>query len=159
MRQFRSLLLVAAALAIAGPSMAGEKCTASTQECLDYMATQMKDSGWVGIELDNSDHGMVVTKVVPNSPAEASGMQSGDVLFAMYGIEFSEANQEQLKEARKEWKPGQAVEYTIKRDGVDKKINLTLATMPADVLAQWIGRHMMEHATIDTAENTEESEG
>lgn len=157
MLRFRSLWIAVAAVVIAVPAMAGEKCTSSTQECLDYMSHQMKDSGWVGIELDTKDEMMVITKVVPSSPAETAGMQPGDALIAMYGIEFSEANQEKLKTARKEWKPGQAVEYTVKRDGVDRKINLTLANMPADVLAQWIGRHMMEHATVETADATKEN--
>jgi hypothetical protein len=66
----------------------------------------------------------------------------------MYGIEFKEENGDKLKQARKDWKPGQEVSYTILRDGSDKEIRLTLAPMPADVMAQWIGRHMMDHAQV-----------
>ncbi len=47
---------------------------------------------------------------------------------------------------RKDWAPGQEVIYTVKRNGYDKEISLTLAPMPADVMAQWIGKHMIEHA-------------
>lgn len=152
-----SLILAAVAALIAMPALAGgEKCSASTQECLDYMAGKMKDSGWVGIELDINDEGrMTVTKVVPGSPAENGGMQSGDVLFAMYGIEFSDANEERLAKAKKDWTPGQAVTYTVRRGDAKHEINLTLAPMPAHILAQWIGNHMLQHATLETASNTE----
>jgi len=62
---------VVMALVLALPLMAGEgkKCTYSTQECLDYMASKMKDRGWVGIEYDAET--MVVKNVIPDSPALA----------------------------------------------------------------------------------------
>ncbi|MCA9759287.1 MAG: PDZ domain-containing protein, partial [Candidatus Eisenbacteria bacterium] len=99
MRYLKSLAMAAAVLAIGVSAFAGEgsntKCDSSTQECLDYMAQKMKDSGWVGIEMEQVEEGSgwSITKVVPGSPAEAGGMQPGDVLFAMYGIELNEANQ------------------------------------------------------------------
>lgn len=154
MRQLRSVAVAAALLALGGLASAGEKCTSTTQECLDYMSQKMKDSGWVGIEMEPVENGSgwTITKVVPNSPAEAGGMQPGDILFAMYGIELNEANQEKIQQARADWKPGQHVEYTVRRAGESHEIHLTLAAMPADVLASWIGRHLMEsHASVEEA--------
>jgi hypothetical protein len=49
------------------------------------------------------------------------------------------------------WAPGQEITYTIKRVGEDREVQLTLAPMPADVLAQWIGHHMLEHAQTEIA--------
>lgn len=153
------LLLAMVTFALAHSAAAGEsgKCTASTQECLDKMTHWAKTSGWVGIEYEPSetDDTWTVLKVVEGSPAEKGGLQVGDVVFAMYGIEFNEANGEKLKQARKDWVPGQEVVYTVKRNGYDKKISLTLGAMPADVMAQWIGRHMLEHAkAADVADAT-----
>ncbi len=154
MRRFNFLCLAALILIIAIPAMAGDKeykkCTASTQECLDKMSTKLQSTGWVGIEfeVDKATDKYRLTNVVPNSPAEAAGLEPGDILFAMYGIEMTEENGKALKEARKEWAPGQKVIYTVKRDGENKKIKLTLAPMPADVMAQWIGNHMMDHAKL-----------
>ena len=54
-----------------------------------------------------------------------------------------------LAKVRKEWKPGQSVKYTIKREGVDREISLTLAPMPADIMARWIGEHIKEHETSE----------
>ena len=152
MRRYRIFWLAALVVIVAAPAFAGEgsKCTASTQECLDMMTAKMQNSGWVGIEMEVNEEAdkYQVTKVVPNSPAEAAGLKPGDILFAMYDIELNEQNGEKLKQARMDWAPGQKVVYTVKRDGHEKKIKLTLAPMPADVMAQWIGNHMMEHAQL-----------
>lgn len=156
MTLFGLLLLVT----LAAPVWAGdehEKCSMETQACLNKMSEYLKTSGWVGIEMDwDKDLAKYrIKRVVPESPAQTAGIKSGDILFAMYGIEFNEDNSKKLKQARKDWTPGQEVVYTVKRNGYDKEISLTLAPMPADVMAQWIGNHMMEHAELaDLAQAT-----
>jgi len=154
-RQF-VIAIVAVVVLATGLAMAGEykKCPLSTQECLNMMAAKLKNGGWVGIELDRAEDGtLTILKVVPGSPAEEAGIRPGDVLYALYGIPINTENEDKLKQAKKEWKPGQSVEYTIKRDGMDHQVKLTLAPMPADVLAQWIGQHMLEHASVEVAAN------
>ena len=139
----------------AGPAAAGEyRCTASAQDCLNHMALKLKTSGFVGVELDKNDTTgvLTVTKIIPDSPAQAAGIQPGDVLYALNGIEIAKASEEDLAKARKEWKPGQSVTYTIKRNGADRQVSLTLAPMPADIMARWIGMHMLEHASVAVAE-------
>jgi hypothetical protein len=34
---------------------------------------------------------------------------------------------------------------------MDRKVAITLAPMPADILARYIGNHMLEHATVEVA--------
>ena len=146
---------------IAVPTFAGEgkKCSYGTQECLDHMAVKMKSNGWIGVEIDvNETSGVYeVTKIVDDSPAQAAGLKIGDVLFALNGIEIAkEENQEALQKVRAEMKPGSSVTYTVKSDGTDREVKLTLAPMPADVLARYVGQHMLEHAAAieDKAEET-----
>lgn len=134
-------------------SPAGEahpKCPYTTQECLNSMARRLKSAGWIGIEYEPKDPaGPRVTKVVPGSPAEKAGLQPGDVLFALNGVEMKSENEDALVKARKEWKPGQAVQYTIKRNGASKQVEVVLGEWPADILARYIGEHMLEHAQWD----------
>ena len=49
----RTLIMAAMLALIATTASAGEghKCEHATQECLDYMAQKMENSGWVGVEL------------------------------------------------------------------------------------------------------------
>ena len=151
----RFVVLVAVVVFAIGVALAGEgyKCTASTQECLDKMAGKMQKSGFVGVELDTDEAtgGYAITRVIPDSPAEESGLEAGDVLIALNGVRISEENHDAVKKAKKDWKPGQDITYTIKRDGEDREVNLTLGPMPADVLAKWIGQHMLDHAQVDVA--------
>ena len=150
------LILVAIVILAVVPAFAGHggdhgKCKYSTQDCLDHMANKMKNSGWVGVELETENpDGYEVTKVVPDSPAEAAGILAGDVLVALNGVSLSKDNDEELMKARKEWKPGQTVTYTIKRNGTERQVTLTLGTWPADALAKMIGMHMLEHANAES---------
>lgn len=146
----RSLLVCVMVVLVAVPLAAGEgkKCTHSTQECLNYMVSNMKDRGWVGIEYDEET--MTVTRVMPESPAEAAGFKAGDVMTAVNGIAFGEENSAKLKEL--EWKPGATMAYTLDRHGSTKTVKVTLAPIPENVLAQWVGSHMIEgHTEIKVA--------
>jgi predicted metalloprotease with PDZ domain len=143
------LVVIAVALLLSGVgAFAGEKkkCTADTQECLDYMVKAFKKRGWVGLELDS----MTVTKVIPGSPAEAARFKVGDRLVAFNGIEMTDANAKALKEAQKSMRPGKQVTYRVERNGSMRELTVTLAPLREDVMALWIGRHMMEHATVDS---------
>ena len=145
-----AVVLVATVSALAGES--GKKCNMSTQDCLDHMAAKLKTTGFVGVELDTDrPDGLAVTKVFPGSPAEAAGIQVGDVLESLNGVAINQDNEDALAKARKDWKPGQQVSYTIKRSGAERTIDLTLAPWPADMLAKYIGQHMLEHAHTDGA--------
>jgi S1-C subfamily serine protease len=125
-----------------------KKCNVPVQECLDHMSSVLKSSGWVGIEFEpgtGPDGGYYVTRVLAGSPAEKAGLQVGDVLTALNGVRIVKDNDAALAKVRKDWKPGQSVTYTVKRQGLNRDISLTLAPMPTDVMARWIGEHMLEH--------------
>ena len=157
MRKVIAVLSVLILIAMVTPVFAGEghKCTAGTQECLDKMASKLSSKGWVGIELDENDHGaLVITKVLPYSPASKAGLQEGDILLAMNGISFSDESQKtELKKAWGSMKPGNTVAYKIDRDGSKTKAKVTLASMPSDMVATYVGKHMLDHATVAVAQN------
>ena len=155
MRRLAWPLVLGLGLVLALPALAGSygKCTLSTQECLDKMTASLKTSGFVGVEFDWKENSgeTVVTNVFAQSPAESAGIQKGDILYALNGVVISEKNDAALQKARKEWKPGQQVTYTIRRNGTDREVSLTLAPMPADMMARIIGQHMMEHAVVNVS--------
>lgn len=130
------------------------KCTMSTQDCLDTMATKFKEHGWMGIEMEiDEDTGVrTIIRVIPNSPAEKAGFQIGDILVALNGIRFGKENEAMLMKVRdKQMRPGSEVTYTVARAGYERQIPVTLAAAPPDVLSIWIGRHMLEHVTREVA--------
>jgi predicted metalloprotease with PDZ domain len=135
---------------------AGKKggCEGSTQDCLNAMTAKLQKKGWVGIEYDKDEatHTMTVTRVVPDSPAEAAGFRKGDVLVAVNGVSFEDENKDKLHQVKKVMVPGGEITYTVKRAGGKKDLDVTLAKVPEDVMAQWIGNHMLEHATVAVAQ-------
>jgi S1-C subfamily serine protease len=159
MKKANLLLSMAAIVVLSVPAFAGdsyEKCSAGTQECLNKMTSSMSERGWVGVELEKDEDtgAMTVTRVVPDSPAEASGLQAGDKLVALNGFAFGdESNHEQLAAAWKSMSPGAEVAYTVNRNGHDKKVAITLVTVPEDVMAGWVGQHMLQHAAVDVSQN------
>lgn len=157
MKTQRWVWVLILAVALAAPAMAGEKghkCTASTQECLNKMVQKMQQKGWVGIEYDKSkkkDGTLAVMKVVPDSPAEKAGLKKGDVLLALNGVKFGDTDEAKWKKIKSGMTPGARIRYLVARDGKKKEVQVTLGKLPESVMAEWIGRHMLEHATIEVA--------
>jgi len=152
----RRWLVLPALVALLSPvAFAGDyHCEMNTQACLDMMAAKMAKSGWIGIELDKSEEGKVLIKrVVPDSPAVKAGFREGDVLVAVEGVKYADANKEKLMAVKEAMAPGKTITYTVSRDGYEKSLKVTLAKTPNEVLAQWVGTHMLEHAKTEVAQN------
>lgn len=153
----KSLVALLGALVLtATPVLAGEGhgCSGQTQECLDYMAKNLQNRGWVGVQLEPLENGrMKIVQVVEDSPAEAAGLQNGDVLVSAEGLKYGKTSDEEWGELMKGWTPGRTVTYGIHRDGTPQKLRLKLAELPPQVRYQMVGHHMMEHAKIAQAVN------
>jgi membrane-associated protease RseP (regulator of RpoE activity) len=137
--------LVVLALVVAVPLVAGDeqRCKATAQDCLNYMKSHMADRGWIGIEYDEEDQ--KVLRVIEGSPAEKAGFRKGDVMVAIYGVDMTDENSAKIKKIQYEqMKPGNQVTYTVTRAGMKKNLVVTLAAVPDDIMAQWVGRHMLE---------------
>jgi C-terminal processing protease CtpA/Prc len=162
MKRITWLLAGVVALGLSVPAMAGgdkhgeyAACEQSAEACLAYFSDKADNYGWVGIELDMDEESgvMTITRVVEESPAAKGGFKAGDVLFALNGVELSDDNKEALKEAKGKWAPGQEVAYTVKRENEDVMVDIVLAEVPKDVLAQWIGNHMLDsHMEVASAQ-------
>jgi predicted metalloprotease with PDZ domain len=159
MRHAKWLALALLVALVALPAFAGpkdKKCTASTQDCLDKMVQMLKTRGWVGIEMDDSKGvtAMTISKVVPGSPAEAAGFQVGDLLVSLEGLKYADSTEEKCapcEAAKENWVPGRKVHYVVSRVGREVALEPTLGHIPSDVMAMWVGQHMLEHAQVEVA--------
>ena len=156
MKKYRMLFAIAAACVMSVSAFAGEeKCTADTQTCLNMMAANMKERGWMGVEWDvDEDHNTVtIQSVVEDSPAQAAGFKAGDLIVAVDGVEYNAENKEAIYKSFGAKKPGNYINFKVERDGAIRKLNVTLGTVPDEVLARMIGGHMLDHAVVDVATN------
>jgi C-terminal processing protease CtpA/Prc len=72
--------------------------------------------------------GVVVTTVIPNGPAEAAGLQTGDVITALDGKPMPSA--QALREEMRAKQIGQRVVLDVHRDGLIHKIGVTSEAFP-----------------------------
>jgi S1-C subfamily serine protease len=88
-------------------------------------------AGSIGAELSVDNDTLVVDNVDPGGPAEKAGLKAGDVVIKINNLEVKEkgltarevegAGKEILKQ-----KPGNKIKLTVKRDGKEHKLQLTV---------------------------------
>jgi S1-C subfamily serine protease len=75
--------------------------------------------------------GQAVDPIVRGSPAEAAGLQDGDIVTAVDGTEIDADSP--LDDILTEYAPGRTVALDVLRDGQELVLTLTLGTRPADL--------------------------
>jgi S1-C subfamily serine protease len=71
--------------------------------------------------------GALVSSVAPDSPAERAGVKRGDVVLALNGTPVSDGNSLRNEVART--KPGSTVKLTVRRNGADETLSVTLGEL------------------------------
>ena len=84
-------------------------------------------------ELDNAE-GILITKVVEDSPAENAGLQQGDVILKIEGDKVN--NVATLRNRISLTSPGTNVHLTIYRDGNTKTVKVRIGKLDSDSLGQ-----------------------
>nr|MBN2277405.1 PDZ domain-containing protein [candidate division Zixibacteria bacterium] len=108
---------------------------------------------WLGIytqTIDNNlkeafnldtDHGVVIKMLIPDSPADKAGLKQGDIILSFDGEKLADADQ--LIAAMKQHKDGDKVTLDIFRKGKEKQVEIVLGRRldqdKADQLYQWYG--------------------
>jgi C-terminal processing protease CtpA/Prc len=122
-----------------------KRCSASAQKCVHKMTEQFENRGWIGIEMDKEQKGRkVITKVIHKSPAERAGLEAGDAIVSFNGISLSEGEETVYAEMKKALIPDKQITLGIERDGARLDIDVTLTKVPKELLAQWVGQHMLD---------------
>ena len=130
-----------------------EKCKQDASVCARDMAAALNKKGWMGITFDKDKDGghVVLEEVFKNSPAEAAGLEAGDILLVLNGIPYTDENKKELAEAYKGMRPGGEMTYEVERDGERLEIVVTIGEIPDYIVAQWVGKHMLEYHPAEEA--------
>ena len=95
----------------------------------DIIAGHPVKHAYVGVELNSaSTGGAQVTQVQPSSPGAAAGLQSNDLITAVNGKSISST--QGFIETVDNYAPGQTVTLTVKRNGQQQTVKLTLGNRP-----------------------------
>lgn len=143
------IMVFALVIAVAMPAAAGEKhhkkCDGNVEDCLAKMQQKIEKKAWLGIEMDTNDDGRyAITRVVPKSPAAKAGFEKGDVLMVMNGVDYNPKEESSIKKAWTDMSPGSTAKFVVLRQGGKVKLKAQLDHVPHDLMAQWIGEHMLK---------------
>jgi serine protease Do len=106
----------------------------------DLMTKGKVVRGWLGISIQNvtpviakqfglkKTSGVLVSDVLPGSPAEKARLKRGDVVVALNGTSVEDANDLRMHVAR--IAPGKTAELTIVRSGETRKIDVRVGELP-----------------------------
>ena len=85
---------------------------------------QSPDRPMLGVQLGAGEGGVLVTEVVPNSPAEKAGLKGGDLIIKVNGKDVSEPDG--LIRLVGEFKAGDEISFVFRRNGAEKSGKATL---------------------------------
>ncbi|MGI9514789.1 MAG: PDZ domain-containing protein, partial [Anderseniella sp.] len=117
---------------------------ASTAEAI---IADLKDDGnvtrgWLGVQIQKVSEdiassigldkptGTLVSAVTDGSPADKSGLRTGDTILKVDGADVK--SPKELSRAVAKIKPGTSVEMTVFRDGKERDIKVSIGEMPAE---------------------------
>ena len=78
--------------------------------------------------LDADMEGVLLQRVLPDTPASDAGLRQGDIILAMDGNDLP--NTGELSKYLMTRAPGEVVETNILRDGDEMALEITLGTRP-----------------------------
>ena len=109
----------------------------SAEDNSDFESSINRDYVGIGVEVDTTTDDLIVSRVIPDSPAEDAGLEEGDIITAVdgtdvTGMDFSDVRELILGEA------GTEVVITIERDGEEKDYTITRAEVSDTVYAEMI---------------------
>lgn len=118
-RRFFAVALTVAVLALSAAAWAGPNSDAWMGIYTQTVDPDLKEA----FNLD-SDHGIVVKMVIPDSPADKAGLKQGDIILMLDKQRL--INADDLVAYVQDHKPGDKLDVRVSRQGVEKDIEVQL---------------------------------
>ncbi|MBD3367554.1 MAG: PDZ domain-containing protein [Candidatus Eisenbacteria bacterium] len=101
------------------------------------------------LDLDEDVEGILINEIYEDSPAEAAGLMKGDVILTFAGEKATDVTA--LVKTVRDRKPGESVEVTVLRDGVETTLIATLGEREAEEMV-WINPIDMGEISLEFLE-------
>jgi membrane-associated protease RseP (regulator of RpoE activity) len=100
----------------------------SDTQAVSSAAQEEEANPWLGLMLTQTPDGLTIAQVIADSPADAAGLQRGDVIKAVDGNEVS--NMSDLRDQLDGKSVGDTLTLTISRDDQAQDVTVTLGAQP-----------------------------
>jgi S1-C subfamily serine protease len=149
MRFRQSATLVAAIFIAAAASIIAQepKCTAAARECEQTIRQMMGGRRYLGTELVELKPGLIVKKVIANSPAARSGIQANDRFIAVNGRSLTLATAREFKQLLADASRTGRLFLIVQRRGAYKKIDVRLEPYSKEQIDKIIAGHLTQSHT------------
>jgi predicted metalloprotease with PDZ domain len=121
-----------------------QKCPLSAQECEKQIREMLSGKRYLGVKLEETRHGLVITRVVPDSPAEFYGLHEGDRILSVNGIDCTGAKINAFKQVLSRIGEERKMIFTIDRAGFFESIAVQMEVMSEKQIDQIVATHLRE---------------
>ena len=103
----------------------------------DLLSTKRNSGMWHGIVVgetrdeDDRDRGVVVTDILPGSPAESAGLKTGDKILKIGDVGV--ANSLDIERGFLDSRPGKAAAVVVQREGHNQAVSLEVQPLPRSI--------------------------
>jgi predicted metalloprotease with PDZ domain len=120
--------LLAALTAVAGDEL--PRCHATRAECEAKIREMMTGKKYLGVIFYDTEKGILIKAVVPDSPAETAGLRQGDLIVKVNGQNCADGNVKLFKKLVDKAREKGLLAIRVKRNGsyVDTVARLTQIT-------------------------------
>jgi len=95
---------------------------------LSTSPAQEEEKPWLGVRLAQTPEGLTIALVVADSPADAAGLQRGDIIETVDGTEVD--NVREFRNQLDDKNVGDTITLAISRDGEARDVSVTLDARP-----------------------------
>lgn len=129
----RRILILAAFVLAALSAVAGDelpRCHSTRAECETRIREMMTGKKYLGVIFYDTEKGILVKAVVPDSPAEEAGLRQGDLIVKVNGQNCADGNVKLFKQLVDKARERGVLAIRVKRNGtyVDTEAKLTQIT-------------------------------
>jgi predicted metalloprotease with PDZ domain len=145
-----SRLFVFATLVAFGLGAEEPRCTQTAQDCDHQIRQMLSGCRFLGMTVEERNPGLVISKIVPKSPAERGGLRVGDRLIAVNGKSLTNASPRDFKQIVADARSTCRLWMIISRGGAYTKLEAHLEPYSKEQIDKIVAAHLSQSHTSTT---------
>jgi predicted metalloprotease with PDZ domain len=153
-KQAVALLAVAVVAMTVAAAEEPKKCSASAKECELQIRQMLAGRRYLGVQIADTNPGVMVKSIVPNGPAERADLRAGDRILSINGHDITQKNVHDFKnELDRSSSVGGRLWIIIRRNGIFMKVEARLEPMSKQQIDKVVSQHLAQSHTAATVPN------
>ncbi|HVT45935.1 MAG TPA: PDZ domain-containing protein [Thermoanaerobaculia bacterium] len=134
------LLALTAAPVLSGADK--QLCNLPADECAKQIRDILSGGKYLGLKLEQTRRGLVVTRVVPDSAADRAGLRANDRIISVNGTDCTSATIRSFKEIMKKLENSRRITFTIDRSGFFRMIVARYDSLTREQIEKIVATHL-----------------